>query len=57
MRTIDCDLDHYLNRSHEWFCFLCEHPEIRTKRLIRKLYNNYMLSAGHYYILSNNTIN
>lgn len=54
---IHFDLDHYLLRSHEWFCFLCEHPEIRTKRLIRKLYNNYMLSAGHYYILSNNTIN
>lgn len=50
-------LEHYLQRSHEWFCFLCEHEEFRTKRLIRKLYNNYMLSAGHYYILSNNTIN
>ena len=56
-KTMNCNLEHYLQRSHEWFCFLCEHEELRTKRLIRKLYNNYMLSVGHYYILSNNTIN
>lgn len=54
---IHFDLDHYFARSSEWFNFMLEHPEIRTKQLIRKLYNNYMLSAGHYYILSNNTIN
>lgn len=55
MRTIDCDLDHYLSRSHEWFIFMCEHPEVRTKRILIKLYNAYMLCASHFYLLIQNT--
>ena len=51
------DLDHYFNRSAEWFDFLLNHPEKCTRHIIVKLYNRYMLTAMHFYLLSNNTIN
>lgn len=54
---IHFDLDHYFARSTEWFNFLCAHPQYITKRIVRKLYNKYMLTAMHTYILSQNFAN
>lgn len=49
------EIEHYLIRSHEWFVFLAMHPEVRTKKLLKKLYNQEILSAGHFYLLNQNT--
>ena len=54
-KTFD-EIEHYIIRSHMWFVFLCEHPEVRTKRLIKKMYNDGILAAGHYYLLNQNTL-
>ena len=51
------EIEHYLIRSHEWFVFLATHPEIRTRHIVIKLYNMEILSAGHYYLLIQNTDN
>ena len=47
-------LEHYTARSREWFYFLLEHPQFRTRHIICKLYGNYMLSVGHTKILLDN---
>lgn len=47
-------LEHYLARSHEWFEFMLVHPEFRTRRIVLKLYERYMLSLGHTKILLDN---
>ena len=51
---IHFDLDHYFARSSEWFNFMLKHPEKRTRHLLVKLYNRYMLTATHFYLLHNN---
>lgn len=51
------ELDHYFKRAEIWFDFLVRHPEYRTRHILVKLYNNYMLDAVSFHILSNNTIN
>lgn len=48
------DIDHYFQRAEAWFDFMLRHPEKRTRHLLVKLYNNYMLDAVSFYILLKN---
>lgn len=48
------ELNHYFARSEAWFDFMLRHPEKRTKHLLIKLYNLYMLDAISFHILINN---
>lgn len=52
-RKLD-NLEHYTARSKEWFYFLLEHPQFRTRHIVCKLYERYMLSLGHTKILLDN---
>ena len=49
------ELDHYFKRAEIWFDFLMRHPEYRTRHILMKLYNKYMLDAVSFRILLNNT--
>ena len=49
------ELNHYFQRAEAWFDFLMCHPEKRTRHIILKLYNRYMLDAVTCHILLNNT--
>ena len=48
------ELEHYFARAEAWFDFMLRHPEKRTRHLIVKLYNNYMLDAVSFHILIHN---
>lgn len=53
------ELKHYFERSEAWYDFLMNHPEYRTRHIIIKLYNNYMLDGITCHLLLktlNNTI-
>ena len=49
------EIKHYFQRSEAWFDFLTRHPEYRTRHILVKLYNKYMLDAVSFHILLNNT--
>ena len=48
------ELNHYFKRSECWFDFLMRHPEHRTRHILVKLYNKYMLDAVSFHILIQN---
>lgn len=49
------EINHYFQRAEAWFDFMLRHPEKRTKHLLIKLYNNYMLDSIGFHILLQNT--
>ena len=54
MENDTMELEHYFARAETWFDFMLRHPEKRTRHLIVKLYNNFMLDAVSFHILIQN---